>query len=836
MLRFAALGPTLLAAAALSLVLLGRPAGAADADGAAATGATEGTQVAQADQPPSTRPPTDQPGVTRPPTDQPPSVQPSTDQPPSVQPSPTTPGAGAQGAERGFSAPAATVGGGQGARADVGGGGTPSAQVTGGESAVRPSTDVGGLLGNTPGSTGVEVQKRTPVIADPRIRGFHVGQVVTFGDGGYFLPARLDLDTAVSKFDSSLVRDVTIIKGPYSVLYGPGFAFLDVATNDTPRYEHGFEAHELTKFGYNTNGQRLAGLQAFWGGGVDWGFRVSYGILVGNDYEAGNDYRVPSSYNSQPINYALGYDFDPNNKLEFKGLHLDQRNVEFAGLYFDITHLRTDADSLRWTVKEQEYFDRFVTDIWYNRTEAAGDTHQGAKQQFLSSFLTPAFSTDAFGAPVPGLHIRDQSVTDFAEMSRGYRMAMTWGTKDCVQLTVGTDLNYVDQHLLEAVRFEETSGAPVPLFGGLPFGTQQLGIPPSHVVDPGVFTEVVVPVSKDFKVKTGIRGDFEETNSGFRFVNGTIPLFFNSPAGPVSGFDPILFSSMPNNTDLDKTFIMGAAYVSAEYKVVEHWTLLGGFAYAERPPTLTELYATGPFIAVLQQGLDRLYGDPNLAPEQNKQVDLGVKAEYENLRGSVNGFYSWVHDYITYDLNTAGRLAPGSVLSQVVFTNTNEAVLFGGEAYVEVDLTDWLTPFGSFTYVEGRDLTHIDNRRAPNLASSRRTIDQEPLPNIAPPEGRVGFRIHEARRNPRWAVEFFARIVDDQDQVARSLDELPTAGFTTYDVRAFWQVNKALLLTAGVENIGNKFYREHLDPLAGAPTDLLFRQGVNGYFGAQVQF
>jgi outer membrane receptor protein involved in Fe transport len=714
-------------------------------------------------------------------------------------------------------------------------------QISGGQSQPRAASDVGDLLGKSQESTGVELQRRGPVVSDPRIRGYRVGQVVTIADGGFFFPARLDLDTAISKYDSSQLRDVIIFKGPYSVLYGPGFAFLDIASSDTPRYPDGFEYHGRTKTGWQSNGERIDGMQALWGGGPDWGFRLSYAIRTGNDYEAGNGYRVPSSYNSQPYVFTLGANLTCDSKLEYKGLHLEQRGVEFAGLYFDINRLTTEAEAMRYTIEHQELFDRMTIDVWWNNTSAFGDTHQGAKQAFLGVFLTNSFFPP--GQPNPNMiSLVDRSDTDFKESSRGFRSIMTWGEAGKPQLSVGTDLNFINNELNENIRILSQDNIPVPLFQGMTEGTQNLGVPSSHIVDPGVFAELVLPVNKRFKIKTGVRGDWVEENSGPRLVRGTVPIFFQPPGlPPITSFDPILFSSQPNNNELRAEFPLWASYISGDYKIDEHVTALAQFGYSMRAPTLTEMYATGPFIAVLQQGLDRLYGDPHLAPEKLKQMDVGMRFVYPWIRGGFSGFYAWVDDYITYDANVVGSSSvAGSPISQVVFTNTDHATLAGGEVFVDFDLNEWAAPFGSMTYVEGRDLTHQDMRRPLNLVSSRRDIPSEPLPGIPPLEGRVGIRIHEPSRArgtaPRWSVEIGVRMVREQNLVATSLGEQPTSGFSVWDARAFWQVNKALLLTAGVENFGDKFYREHLDPLAGFPTDLLFRPGTNVYLGAQLEF
>ena len=56
---------------------------------------------------------------------------------------------------------------------------------------------------------------------------------------------------------------------------------------------------------------------------------------------------------------------------------------------------------------------------------------------------------------------------------------------------------------------------------------------------------------------------------------------------------------------------------------------------------------------------------------------------------------------------------------------------------------------------------------------------------------------YEATVRPTWSVEFLARSVMGQNLVAASLSELPTSGFTTFDVRAFWQ------LTEGVRGLAD---------------------------------
>jgi outer membrane receptor protein involved in Fe transport len=114
----------------------------------------------------------------------------------------------------------------------------------------------------------------------------------------------------------------------------------------------------------------------------------------------------------------------------------------------------------------------------------------------------------------------------------------------------------------------------------------------------------------------------------------------------------------------------------------------------------------------------------------------------------------------------------------------------------------------------------------------------EPLPQIPPLEGRLGFRLHAPTRNPWWQIELSARMVAGQNNVATSLNELPTPGFTVFSVRGYVRLREQWLLTAGVENFGDKNYREHLDPISGNLLGVgsLFRPGATMFIGLQVYY
>jgi outer membrane receptor protein involved in Fe transport len=734
----------------------------------------------------------------------PPSPGPEQPAPPTTTPTPTP-----------TTEPTAAAGGGAG-----GGGGAPSlgaqptpraaatgsgtASVGQGEALTRPTGDVGELLARSESSTGVQVQFRSPIVTDPRIRGYQDGQIFTFLDGGYYTPARRDLDTIVSKIDPTAIRDVIVFKGPFTTRYGPGLAFLDVETQDPRRYQDGWEGHGSTSLLYKTNGNQWKGRQAFWGGAEDFGFRIGYDLAAGNDYETGADVRMPSSYNTQNLDFAFAFWLCDDSYLMIKGIRADQQNVELPGQVFDITRLICDGYSVRYVLMNQDYFDRLTAEGWYNYTRLQGNDLNPAKRVQIPQ-LNETFINNN-GMVQAGLGLTGFTQADV--ISSGLRQYFTWGKEKCPQLFAGVDLRYLSQALNE---FDTATG----------FTSGNYPIPRSHWADPGLFLEAVVPVNKCLLLRGGFRVDWVDTNID------------NYP----TQVTPAVQQAFPPGADYSRDFHLLSGYVSGEYKANDNLTGLASFGIGQRAPTLTELYAFAPLIAVLQNGLNSTQGNPGLLPEQVWQLDLGAKADYERFRAGLHGFCAWIHDYITYE-------AMGTVVGQspitgitVRFVNTDRAIIAGTELYGEYDVTCYLTPFTTLTYVGGLDLTR--DARGINSGVGPGSGPEEPLPGFPPLEARVGLRLHQAKKQPDWAVEVSARIVSHQDRIAQSLDEVATPGFTVWDFRSYWQVTKALLLTMGVENFGNKNYQEHLDLRTGTGAFGrfgVFQPGTNFYFGAQVQY
>ncbi|MCA9125225.1 MAG: TonB-dependent receptor [Planctomycetaceae bacterium] len=699
--------------------------------------------------------------------------------------------------------------------------------VLGAEGRFRVATDGGSLLGKSTHTRGVAIQKRNPIVSDPRIRGDRVGRLVA--SGSYWFPARQDLDTMLNKIDSRLIENMIVIKGPYSARYGPGFDFVDFQLTPAPRYD-GYNWEGNTSVEYQTNGEQLYGRQMVMGGDADYGYRVSYGHRTGNDYETGNGSRLPSSYNSRDLDLALGYDLTDDSSLEFNYLRLDQTGVEFPGLVYDINALVTNGFSTTYTVEDQAEFDLLTVEGWFNSTRFNGDTFGAGKNRQIPSLVSQLspFNLPAFPPFFPGTS-PGSAITDVDAYSSGYRLATSWGDADVAQTTLGTDLIYLGQQLNDIENPTAADGFP----------TANYPIPRSHSEDIGLFAEETRQVTDQLHVNLGGRLDFVRTDS-----RETAPDFFDYTGGGNTTYSGI------KEAGLEQHFTLWSLYATTAYEINSNWTATAGAGHGQRPPTMTELYASGSFIGSLQPGLTALEGDPELKPEKRTQLDLGLRGDLGETRLFANAFHAWINDYIVFEYWNFNDpfYVPTQSLQQIVLGNTDLATFTGFELAVERDLHQGVTAFGSLSYVNARDQTVSEATRlgairransvyaptyTPNDPRSGVTGTSEQLPGIVPMEARVGLRWREPVSDPGWGLELEARIVAKQDQIATSLYEIATPGFTIWNMRGFWRPYDDLTIIAGVQNFGNRYYREHLDYRSGLG---VYQPGSSFYMSTELTY
>lgn len=217
-------------------------------------------------------------------------------------------------------------------------------------------------------------------------------------------------------------------------------------------------------------------------------------------------------------------------------------------------------------------------------------------------------------------------------------------------------------------------------------------------------------------------------------------------------------------------------------------------------------------------------GDINLDPETAYQVDAGFDYSQGGFKVSPRVFYSQVKDYIEGTpssdpraIMVAGMMGDPAPLQ---FTNI-DATLWGFDANWRYDMPSDFFMSGVVSYVRGeRDDSDIN------------------LYRIAP----LNTRFVWGYQGVQFSTQFVAQIYADQDQVSSINNETETAGYMVWDWMADYMFDNGLTVRAGVENLFDKQYVEHLGGVnraAGseiAVGERLPANGRNVYVGFEFRF
>ncbi|WP_353242182.1 TonB-dependent copper receptor [Providencia sp.] len=232
--------------------------------------------------------------------------------------------------------------------------------------------------------------------------------------------------------------------------------------------------------------------------------------------------------------------------------------------------------------------------------------------------------------------------------------------------------------------------------------------------------------------------------------------------------------------------VMPAGFARYEHSLENTPVMLyAGVGYTERFPDYWELFSPkmGP------DGTSNVFN--SLKTEKTTQLDIGAKYSHENTNAWVSAYVGRVDDFILFRYS-----ASNPRMSQVENVN---AMIMGGELGVAQKLSDEWKADASLAYAWGENRT-----------------DGKALPQMPPLESRFGLSWEKGD----WTTTGLVRVVSRQSRVAINdgnvvgKDFSKSAGFTIFSLNTAYKVNENVKLSAGVDNLFDKTYSEHLN-LAG---------------------
>lgn len=685
--------------------------------------------------------------------------------------------------------------------------GSPTDTLSAASTDFSKATSTGDLLKQMPNVSG---RRLSGINVDPRVRGYNSNQLNASANGMTQRRSIQDIDSLMSQVDPGVIQDISVIDGPYTSLYGPGFAFITSDLFAPKRYDRP-ELHSSTYFTYGSNGQIFYGRENVWGGGKTWGVYCSYGTRAGNDYRAGgaSDWLVPSSFKKWDSMVTMSLDVSSIARIEFDMLHTEMNDVQIPGVIYDLDNSVNSQYNLRYIIQEhRDGPKQLELQAWHQETLFHGDSSSPSKQQsFYQAFIADVAVGEGYSRPVTTLG-QGYSV------STGLRGLRTFGQAEGPQWTFGADWRRFEQ------RYEERdiNAQGVDIFDGNVFG-----IPLGRTDDIGVLTNLQLPVNDDLTLTFGGRVDYTST-------------WLNVDDRIITQFDPSKEAYYEPGTDMP-CYTLGMAYAMAKQKLNDHDTLSIGTGFAMRSPDLSEFYSDEPFVPICRFGNSYMDGTSSMKPEKNWQFDLGVTSQRGRVRYGARGFYATIWDYIVptpYYIGAAntsthylgrnfggfssnpelrtdlGKQSENGDTCQADYRcyNIDLATMAGGDLFGEYEFRKGLSVFGCMSYVHGENLrpvyTTIDG--AGNYVVVPHGT-AEPLPGIYPFNGRIALRVSDPEKD-KWGTEFTTRLVNSQEEVATSLAELPSPAFCVFDLGGYYRVRENIRVSLTLENLLNADYYE----------------------------
>ncbi|WAE51513.1 TonB-dependent copper receptor [Stutzerimonas frequens] len=614
-----------------------------------------------------------------------------------------------------------------------------------------PASDGADYLKTIPGFSAV---RNGGVNGDPVFRGMFGSRLKLLSNGGEMLGACPNrMDSPSSYISPDTFDKLTVIKGPQTVLWGPG------ASAATVLFER--EPEQFSEPDYRINGSLLTGTNGRFDRNLDAaaGNAQGYARLMANssqadDYDDGNGETMPSRYDKWNTDVALGWTPDADTLVELTAGRGDGY-ARYAGRGMDGSQFQRESLGLR-----------------FEKTNI-GETFYGLEAQVYYNYADHIMDNYSLRDFVPTMMMPNPTLSRVDRRTLGGRLVGTWQWTD-VELKAGVDAQRSEHRKVmnpagAANQMVNAAGSDV-----LPW------VPDAMLHSYGVFGELSWQLGEREKLISGLRLDLHEATDERAFFRShdpsSMPIVSRNWDNPTAG-----------ETRRDTLY---SGFVRYEEELVSApATWFAGLGHAERFPDYWELFVSNPGPVGTVQPFD------SVRPEKTTQLDVGLQYVKGPLEAWVSAYAGLVEDYILFSY--VPGVMPGMLRAEV---SNVDATIAGAEMGASYRFSSNWKGDASLAYAWG------ENRSADRA-----------LPQIPPLEGRLGLTYER----DNWSTSGLWRVVASQGRVAenqgtvvgKDFDE--SAGFGVLAVNGAYRVNQHFKLSAGIDNLLDKNYSEHLN-LAGS--------------------
>jgi hemoglobin/transferrin/lactoferrin receptor protein len=303
-------------------------------------------------------------------------------------------------------------------------------------------------------------------------------------------------------------------------------------------------------------------------------------------------------------------------------------------------------------------------------------------------------------------------------------------------------------------------------------------LPDSKFKSLGIFAQDEAELIKDkLTLSLGARYDKIDVKG-----NKTLNPVYETTNGVVN-YTPSTQKLLWNEIDANNDSYSGN--IGLKYSLSHSLDLTLGAGISFRSPSLEERFQ------YIDQGSFVRVGNPDLNPEKGKSADLGIRYYTPGMKVVASVFINYFNDLVTE--------LPGTFEGRNAFIKTNigEARMYGFDLRTDYVLFDDVVFHMTASYVKGDDVTANGD-----------------LPEIPPLNGSAGIKF---KLLDKLSADFTSVIYASQNNVAAG--EMTTPGYAYFNLYletgSFSLSPLDFRIAAGVENIFDKEYRNHLSTTRG---------------------
>ena len=693
----------------------------------------------------------------------------------------------------------------------------------------------------------------------PRLRGLDSTRMLVLVDGERLNTARQATDRTgaeVGLIAPDTITRMEIVNGAGTLLYGSDAlaGTINIITNelsftDSRQFLYGANSY------YSSNEQGRRGTLTFGVTAPRYAVRVQGGAEEYGNYRAGkltSEDTTPFFSNgtlrrADTVDDAFGFTFkafpDPFNAAYVRTDN-EILNSQAKGYFVNAAALVKLADKRTLKVRYQQRrmedvgFPDFAQPYFFNATSLPHSRLDRLSARYEAQAITPWLANLSlttyyqrtsrllenqlpvqFPAPTPTrffpisvMRLDVLSQTEQRVWTPGVDLQAVWVPASNHVLTTGltfyrdrssdartttTTMSMVGQVVMGQRGPAATVFAtPTPL--GPPTVAHPVRVPDASLRNIAVFAQDEWRVRSNVSLVAGLRGDFYNVTT---------------EATPGYTVDPLVAGATPAIDPATLPDINGAAYsrksLTGDVGLVAN---TGGrinpfvrFGRTYRHPNLEEMLFAGPAT------VGNIAPNVLVKPEVGNNFDVGAKFRFGRLSGGAYAFLNQYQDFIAQDLVVA--TTPAGPLAQA--TNYADVRISGVELSADAPLVfdrGILTLSGAAAFTRGT----ITNGTDPLTQAS---LGDTPADNITPSKLVANARFTDVRG--RWWLEYGVRAQGKVTRVAQALlsspflipqDLLSLDSFTVQRAGAGINLTRGrerLALTFAVENLTNRYYRDH---------------------------